>query len=59
MRRKRATVFAEFVIECAAVALALSLKAQVQRREEAIRGAFALGGGVAGLVIYHDPDAIR
>lgn len=57
--RKVRPVFAEFVIECAAIALALSLKAQIQQREDALRGAFALGGGVAGLVIFHDPDAIR
>jgi hypothetical protein len=59
MRRKRVPIFAEVVIECAAVAIARWLKEQVALREDAARGSFARGGGVAGLVIFHDPDAIR
>lgn len=57
--RKRVPVFAEFVIECAAVALALSLKEQFRLREDARRSNWLFGGGVQGLVLFHDPEAIR
>lgn len=59
MRRKRVPIFAEVVIECAAVAIARWLKEQIALREDVSRGSFARGGGVAGQVIYHAPDAIR
>jgi hypothetical protein len=59
MRRKRVPLFAEVVIDRAALAMAKWLKKQVKLREEVMRGAYAHGGGVAGKVIFHDPAAIR
>lgn len=57
--RKRPTVLADALLDLAAIAMAKWVKEEIRMREIAQRGTWVHGGGVAGMVIYHAPDAIR
>jgi len=56
---KVVTPLADYLIEGAGECFAKWVKAQWRLREIAMRETWWHGGGVAGVVVYHDPEAIR
>jgi len=57
--RKARTILADALIDLAAEAIAEWVREQIRLREIALRGYWVHGGGIAGVVVYHAPDAIR
>ena len=53
------TILAEFYMDGMVNKVVEWVVFQVRMREIALRGSWVHGGGVAGLVVFHDPEAIR
>lgn len=57
--RKAPTILADVLIDLAAETFAQWLAFQWRMREIAKRSNWLHGGGVQGIVLFHDPEAIR
>lgn len=53
------TPLADVLIDHAGYLLAAWVREQMRLREIALRGYWVHGGGIAGVVVYHCPEAMR